>query len=119
MIRVAIYKSETGCISRVLDVGYMDVQPSLLEGEEFYLNCPDGATHIFNGEPTIVIPEKTIEQLLNIIRLQRNQLLSACDWTQVADATVDKTAWAIYRQALRDFPDTCNPENPIWPIQPA
>ena len=38
----------------------------------------------------------------NEVRIQRNQLLKESDWTQVADAPVDKTAWAVYRQALRD-----------------
>lgn len=39
----------------------------------------------------------------NQVRFQRNQLLKDSDWTQVADAPVDKTAWATYRQALRDI----------------
>ena len=30
-------------------------------------------------------------------------MLSDSDWTQVADAPVDKAAWATYRQALRDI----------------
>ena len=38
------------------------------------------------------------------IRATRNQLLKDCDWTQIADCTVDKAAWATYRQALRDLP---------------
>jgi hypothetical protein len=36
------------------------------------------------------------------VRKQRDEKLAECDWTQVADAPVDKTAWATYRQALRD-----------------
>ena len=53
------------------------------------------------------------------VRADRNAKLSASDWTQVADAPVDKTAWATYRQALRDisaqdgFPWTVN-----WPVAP-
>jgi hypothetical protein len=39
----------------------------------------------------------------NFIREQRNQLLKESDWTQVADAPVDKVVWAVYRQALRDI----------------
>jgi Phage tail assembly chaperone protein len=37
------------------------------------------------------------------IRAMRDEKLKATDWTQVADAPVDKTAWATYRQALRDL----------------
>ena len=53
------------------------------------------------------------------VRGYRDGLLAASDWTQVADAPVDKTAWATYRQALRDasaqegFPYTVE-----WPTQP-
>lgn len=50
---------------------------------------------------------------------ERNQRLSECDWTQVADAQVDKAAWAAYRQALRDI--TLQPGFPTsftWPTQP-
>jgi predicted nucleic-acid-binding protein len=40
------------------------------------------------------------------MREVRNGLLADSDWTQVADAPVDREAWATYRQALRDFPAT-------------
>jgi len=43
------------------------------------------------------------------MRRQRDLLLAASDWTQVADAPVDREAWAVYRQALRDFPATWEP----------
>lgn len=43
------------------------------------------------------------------MRHQRDRLLAASDWTQTADAPVDKAAWAAYRQALRDFPATWEP----------
>ena len=53
------------------------------------------------------------------VRAERNSKLSASDWTQLADSTADKAAWATYRQALRDitaqagFPWTID-----WPAQP-
>lgn len=43
------------------------------------------------------------------MRIIRNALLAASDWTQLADAQCDKTVWATYRQALRDFPATWEP----------
>ena len=52
------------------------------------------------------LPEATNEELVELMRHQRDRLLAASDWTQVADAPVDKQAWATYRQALRDFPAT-------------
>jgi hypothetical protein len=53
------------------------------------------------------------------IRSQRNQLLKDCDWTQIADCTADKTAWATYRQALRDVTQQSGfPWTITWPTQP-
>ena len=52
-------------------------------------------------------------------RDKRNALLTAADWTQVADAPVDQAAWATYRQALRDVPAQAGfPENIDWPVAP-
>ena len=50
--------------------------------------------------------EVPVEWWLERMRLHRDRLLAESDWTQVADAPVDREAWATYRQALRDFPAT-------------
>ena len=50
--------------------------------------------------------EVPVEWWLERLRLHRDRLLAESDWTQVADAPVDREAWATYRQALRDFPAT-------------
>ena len=50
------------------------------------------------------------------VREQRTQKLKDSDWTQVADAPVDKAAWAVYRQALRDITSQEGfPWNIQWP----
>lgn len=49
-------------------------------------------------------PDATNEQKWEQIKLWRNAQLAVSDWTQLADAPVDKAAWASYRQALRDLP---------------
>ena len=51
----------------------------------------------------------------NVIRAERNKLLADCDWTQLPDASADATAWATYRQALRDITEQANPFNIVWP----
>ena len=53
------------------------------------------------------------------VRATRGQKLADSDWTQVADAPVDKAVWATYRQALRDI--TTQSEFPwtiTWPDAP-
>ena len=60
------------------------------------------------------------EWVLERLRLHRNVLLAACDWTQVADAVCDKAAWATYRQALRDLPSSvADPRDAEFPNAPA
>jgi hypothetical protein len=53
------------------------------------------------------------------VRQQRNELLGACDWTQLPDSPADHETWATYRQELRDV--TSQPGFPweiTWPEQP-
>lgn len=69
-------------------------------------------------------PIRTAEELLTAIRRKRDALLAACDWTDLVSAQTRLTseqliAWATYRQALRDMPQTCDPYNPVWPVVPA
>ncbi len=53
------------------------------------------------------------------MRVERNRRLSACDWTQLADAPVDAAAWASYRQGLRDVPNQAGfPWEVSWPVTP-
>jgi hypothetical protein len=51
--------------------------------------------------------------------IHRNALLAVSDWTQLPDVTIsNKTAWATYRQQLRDLtndPDWPNVEFPTAP----
>ena len=55
-------------------------------------------------------------------RAERNARLASCDWTALLDCPLgdaERTAWATYRQALRDvtgqagFPDAID-----WPLPP-
>ena len=55
------------------------------------------------------------------LRSKRNTLLTESDFTQLPDYSAsNKTAYAIYRQELRDLPaNTVDVMNPIWPTKPA
>ena len=53
------------------------------------------------------------------VRTSRNDMLKDSDWTQITDATADKTAWAVYRMALRDITEQAGfPWTITWPTQP-
>ena len=53
------------------------------------------------------------------VRKSRGDKLADSDWTQVADAPVDKAVWATYRQALRDITTQDGfPWTVTWPDAP-
>ena len=94
-------------------------------------NITEGTPVLVNGvwtqvwDVTDATPEEVSQraaQQADGIRNKRNQLLSDSDWTQIADAPVDATAWATYRQALRDITDHANFPylgEDDWPVEPA
>ena len=54
--------------------------------------------------------------------VKRDEALTASDWTMIPGCTVDQHAWAVYRQILRDIPQTfanCDPIGIIWPEKPS
>lgn len=70
-----------------------------------------------------VLDAQVLEKQKINMRSYRDNLLSACDWTQVPDSPLTdakKAEWATYRQALRDLPSTTTDfANPVWPSQPS
>ena len=65
------------------------------------------------------------EALVTEMRSLRDYKLGRSDWTQVADSPLsdtDKTAWATYRQALRDVPanhpNITDLDEVSWPTEP-
>jgi len=61
---------------------------------------------------------KDAEQATSV-RNTRTEKLKDSDWTQLADSTVDKAAWATYRTALRDVPTQAGfPWTITWPDAP-
>ena len=71
-----------------------------------------------DGLPQAVDPAPAVVTW-DAIRAERARLLAASDWTQLADAPVDKTAWATYRQSLRDITETfATPASVVWPVKP-
>ena len=77
---------------------------------------------LYDGENFTARPtsQEDIDAAWVALRSRRDGLLGLCDWTQLPDAPVDASAWADYRQALRDvLANTTDPLNPVWPVSPA
>lgn len=56
------------------------------------------------------------------IRLKRDYLLKSTDWVMTPGSTLNQTAWAEYRQFLRDLPQTYAgrpTELVVWPEMPS
>lgn len=89
------------------------------------------ATMAISGVPWINNNSFSINQidignapLMANLRIERNKLLAASDWTQLPDCPLtydQKVEWATYRHALRQLPDQQNfdPNNFSWPTEPA
>ena len=84
------------------------------------------------SEITNKIAELDAGEAKNLLRKDRNRLLTDCDWTRLDDnglSSSEKTEWATYRQALRDLPATQNPtldsfyelnfSSVNWPTKPS
>lgn len=69
-----------------------------------------------------VQPAPVMADAAALARAKRDGLLTACDWTQLADAPLSseaKAAWAAYRQQLRDVPGQAGfPLAVEWPVGP-
>jgi hypothetical protein len=79
-----------------------------------------GGWKLYEGEkPVDPAPEQAEAAQATQVRAERNSKLAASDWTQLADSTADKAAWATYRQALRDITTQAGfPWTIDWPVQP-
>lgn len=63
--------------------------------------------------------ETLVDEAWATLRARRNAALVESDWTQMLDAPVDREAWAIYRQALRDLTERVDdPLHAVWPARP-
>lgn len=116
-----IYNLETGeiehstsTVAEINEVGLSEGQ-GIIEGD-----YQPNDYKIVNGEAI-----QRTDNVLEILRNKRNELLNESDWTQVNDCPLSdskKQEWATYRQELRDLPSsqqaTDNIADVIFPTIP-
>lgn len=97
---------------------YLEV--NMTTGEQTLIAVPDSeAAEILAASVQIALAEA-----MQNIRERRDELLRESDASVLPDRwaampTETQTAWATYRQALRDLPaNTTDPLNPVWPVKP-
>ena len=78
-------------------------------------------------EVTLIADDAKVQaktaQAWSALRTERNARLAASDYTQLQDAHLSaekKSAWADYRQTLRDLPENAtDPTQVTWPVSPS
>lgn len=138
-MKSTVFNKVTGQILRMVNVpvGMASVQltgsnEDWIEGDypddQFYIEgftpvaIPEQPSHnhVFNYITKQWEDPRTAETEWPLVRARRNDLLTACDWTQLPDVPLaTKEAWAAYRQALRDITEQPDPFNIVWPTPPA
>ena len=86
----------------------------------------NGQPYEVSGERWIERPDEEIAAYQSMAeqesRFERAMRLRECDWTQAADVPMSadqRTAWATYRQALRDVTKQAGfPDAIVWPEAP-
>jgi hypothetical protein len=87
-----------------------------------------GPTFVANEEATAAEQEAAHRANVDAkvgtsVRADRDQKLTASDWTQMADSPLSsdkKAEWATYRQSLRDLPTASGfPHTMTWPDEPS
>lgn len=132
MNRSIVYYDETGCVIRHTIGMEPDTSSMWLESKDPHidpLRC-----YVKNGELISMGEAPSPNHTFNVsigkweldvatgwakVRQKRDNLLIACDWTQLPDVPSEtKTVWADYRQALRDITSQTDPFNIVWPTPP-
>lgn len=122
---VTVYDKTDGAIMRCTEVfDPIDAPLQVGAGEAWIEGQSDPNRQVVsNGvivdKPQAEIDAYEIDVAWKGLRRDRNRRLAASDWTQVPDAPVDQSAWASYRQELRDLPaNTDDPRDIVWPQEP-
>jgi hypothetical protein len=89
---------------------------------------PDGKHLIYNdGRPRVMTDLEhdewqsgiNLSGAISSTRIKRNQLLKQSDWVEAAPLPeAKKNEWRIYRQALRDLPESVEDYNVVFPTEP-
>ena len=79
-------------------------------GEEYSgLTWLESDTAPTESEIDTELTRLTNEEPMRLLRIERDRLLTACDWRASSDLTLS-TAWKTYRQSLRDLPASASPK---------
>ena len=73
------------------------------------LSWTDSSTKPTESEIDAELTRLTEVEPMRLLRVERDRLLTACDWRASSDLTL-ADAWKTYRQSLRDLPASASPK---------
>lgn len=123
-----LYHRETGLIERCMKMSDEMLAKNLANNPHWaYLDgyLPNASKKRVNLD-TMQIEDRAafVPVVADYIRSKRARLLANSDWTQMPDSPLSeakRAEWAVYRQALRDLPDTQavnTVDEIVWPVRP-
>lgn len=122
MITVTKYDLSSGDITGNLTCELDLIDRNLSENEGFVVGIYDPKNYVVSDGKVVdrvYDQELKFEEESSQVKLLRDSMLLQSDWTQLPDSPVDKSAWAEYRQALRDLTSQEGfPSNVNWPVKP-
>lgn len=108
----------------ISEINYPSLPADIVEISEqehsLLLNAINDHKEIYLNESNVLASrDRNVVISWDNIRSKRNRLLDESDFTQMPDWPGNKTAWATYRQTLRDIPQTYSTTaEVIWPEKP-
>ena len=117
-------------ISEALMIWKPDSKYVIIGNSYSGLDWKSSDTKPTESEVTAKITELNDAEPMRLLRVERDKLLTDCDWTQSRDITLSNDAdWKTYRQELRDLPASASPtldsdgnlkmSSVTWPTKPS
>jgi hypothetical protein len=113
----------TGTVAESTVVSWAEANAAASGGNYIIVDNPIPANTymVQNGQLVLISQAILNDQQWNLVRYQRDKLLSETDWhvTKAVETgqPIDQD-WANYRQQLRDVTDQPDPFNIVWPTPP-
>lgn len=114
---------ETNELSVLIGVAANIFAEYIEDGKIKSMSIKPSEHHVFDYTTKTWIDPRTPETEWSLVRIKRDRLLTASDWTDTLSAKTrlgDELyqAWQDYRQILRDITTQPDPFNIAWPQQP-
>lgn len=98
-----------------------DIQVEITDKQVLEIESSNQSMLLVDGE-LLTLSAHLLEPIKKWLRQKRNRLLAESDWTQLSDSPLDedtRSAWATYRQDLRDLTDNIDENGEVtFPTAP-